>query len=230
MLTELEFYSLARKLGGSEVEGPVIERPAAKGAFAPPPPRRLTTCPRVRLTARPMPRMPSPPATGSPSTSSPRRSRSRSWTIPRAPRPGRAAPRRAAGGARRQDPAPQPRDADLVGLSLSANPDRGLVSPLWPPRPRGARLARRSVRPSEPVRNLPPLTDAAMAPLRRPADRPGGAEGGAQHQVRLAGAAPRWRRARRRGPTTPCWRASCWIPAAAPTRSTPSASSTSAAR
>ena len=46
----------------------------------------------------------------------------------------------------------EPHDAEIVGLSLAASPDRGLVSPVRPP----ARAAASSRRPT-PVRNLPPL-------------------------------------------------------------------------
>ena len=80
LLTELEFYSLAKKLGGSEVEGPVIKRPAAKGAFASAAAAPSHDLPELRLTARPT-RTRSRPQSGWPSTSSPRRSRSRSSTI-----------------------------------------------------------------------------------------------------------------------------------------------------
>jgi DNA polymerase-1 len=54
----------------------------------------------------------------------------------------------------------EPRDAEVVGLSLSASPTEVWYLPLAH-RPAGGELAAPT-----PVRNLPPLTDPALAPLR----------------------------------------------------------------
>ena len=84
---------------------------------------------------------------------------------------------------------------------------RGLVPPLRtsPALPAPSPHRRRS-------RNLPPLTDPALRTDRRPAPRPLGPEGRAQHQVRLAGAPARRASSWRASPTTRCWRASSSIP------------------
>jgi DNA polymerase-1 len=55
----------------------------------------------------------------------------------------------------------EPHDADLVGLSLAASPSEVWYLPFGH-RPRGGDLAAPA-----PVRNLPPITDPAMAPLYR---------------------------------------------------------------
>jgi DNA polymerase-1 len=54
----------------------------------------------------------------------------------------------------------EPRDADIVGLSLSAGPTEVWYLPL------AHRLAGGELAAPTPVRNLPPLTDPALAPLR----------------------------------------------------------------
>ena len=95
----------------------------------------------------------SPRPTGSPSTSRPRR-RSTSWTTPTTfptlVERLRAAPLVAIDT---ETSSLQPHDAELVGLSLAACPDRGLVSAVRPSHPLRPGLGSRA--PDRPVRNLP---------------------------------------------------------------------------
>ena len=88
----------------------------------------------------------------------------------------------------------QPHDAELVGLSLAASPTEVWYLPFGhrPRRRRAGRARRRS-------RNLPPIGDFCLAPLVALLAGSGGPQGRPQHQVRLAGAPPRRRRAGRRG-------------------------------
>ena len=76
----------------------------------------------------------------------------------------------------------------------------------------GAGAGRRNLPAARPIQRCAPLADLLRGPR--------GAEGRAQPQVRLAGAAAGGRRARGRRRTTRCWRASCSIRAAARTAST----------
>ena len=80
-------------------------------------------------------------------------------------RAGRAPPRRAAGGPRRQAGSTQPRDADLIGLSLSATPTEVWYLPFAHRTPAELGSLGEGMAQDDSVRNLPPLTDAAMAPL-----------------------------------------------------------------
>ena len=75
----------------------------------------------------------------------------------------------------------EPHEAELVGLSLAAGPTEVWYLPF------GHRPAAGELAAPAPVRNLPPLTDFALAPLVALLEDPVGPEGRAQHQVRLAG-------------------------------------------
>ena len=136
----------------------------------------------------------SPPPTGSPSTRSPR---SRCVVLddpdavpalvdgsPRARRSWASIPRPARSSLTTRE---------LVGLSLAASPTEVWYLPFGH-RPRGGELAAPT-----PVRNLPPIERRRARAAGGAAAGPRGAEGGSQHQVRLAGASPCRRRAGGRG-------------------------------
>ena len=59
----------------------------------------------------------------------------------------------------------QPRDADLVGLSLSATPTEVWYLPFGHRTPAALGSLGEGMAPPDPVKNLPPLTDPSMAPL-----------------------------------------------------------------
>ncbi len=84
----------------------------------------------------------------------------------------------------------EPHDAELIGLSFAiVRPRRSGTSPSGIGRPAGSSPLR------PPVRTLPPITDARCAPIAALLARSRGPQGRPQHQVRLAGAATRRRRA-----------------------------------
>ena len=138
----------------------------------------------------------------------------RRWTIRRpAARARRAASRRAPLVALDTETAPlEPHDAELVGLSLAASPTEVWYLPFGH-RPRGGELAAPA-----PVRNLPPLDRRRARAARRAAaptprcPRPATTSSTTGRCCAApASSWPAW-------PTTRCSRASCSIPAAAPTR------------
>jgi DNA polymerase-1 len=158
ILTELEFFTLARKLGGQPATD---EPPAGNGASSPP------------VTAE--------PTAGEESAADTAGFTAGDWlAIDQTPElevkvvdsPAevaalvarlRAAPLL---GLDVEASAAQPRDAALVGLALSANAGEVWYFPFGHRSPSALGSLGEGLAPSGAVKNLPPLSDAALAPLR----------------------------------------------------------------
>ncbi len=156
ILTELEFYSLARKLAG---QGSAPLAPAGDGTALPaatPPAEEAAAdaaepaSPGETLTADDWLALDSAPQLAVTVVDDPA-------GIPALVERLRRAPLVALDV---RTSSIEPRDAEIVGLSLAASPSEVWYLPLAH-RPVGGELAAPS-----PVRNLPPLSDPAMAPLR----------------------------------------------------------------
>jgi DNA polymerase-1 len=153
ILTELEFFSLARKLAG---QGSAPAAPVSDGSPSPAPAEPAEadaaepTSPVETLTADDWLALDSAPQLAVSVVDDPAE-------IPALVERLRGAPLVALDV---ETSGIEPRDAEIVGLSLAASPSEVWYLPLAH-RPVGGELAAPS-----PVRNLPPLSDAAMAPVR----------------------------------------------------------------
>jgi DNA polymerase I len=154
ILTELEFFSLARKLAGQG------GAPAAPSSDGPPPPAPAEMPAEAdaaepissgeTLTADDWLALDSAPQLAVSVVADPAEIPALVERLRRAPLVALAV----------ETSSIEPRDAEIVGLSLAASPAEVWYLPLAH-RPVGGELAAPS-----PVRNLPPLSDPAMAPLR----------------------------------------------------------------
>jgi DNA polymerase-1 len=153
ILTELEFFSLARKLAG---QGSAPAAPVSDGSPSPAPAEPAEadaaepTSPVETLTADDWLALDSAPQLAVSVVDDPAE-------IPALVERLRGAPLVALDV---ETSGIEPRDAEIVGLSLAASPSEVWYLPLAH-RPVGGELAAPS-----PVRNLPPLSDPAMAPVR----------------------------------------------------------------
>ncbi|HET7424792.1 MAG TPA: DNA polymerase I [Gemmatimonadales bacterium] len=153
ILTELEFFSLARKLAG---QGSAPAAPVSDGFPSPAPAEPAEadaaepTSPVETLTADDWLALDSAPQLAVSVVDDPAE-------IPALVERLRGAPLVALDV---ETSGIEPRDAEIVGLSLAASPSEVWYLPLAH-RPVGGELAAPS-----PVRNLPPLSDPAMAPVR----------------------------------------------------------------
>jgi DNA polymerase-1 len=152
ILTELEFFSLARKLAGGAGEGVAPESELAAPAAPEPADGAETTAagsPET-FTAADWLALDTAPALAVTVVDDPAE-------IPSLVERLRTAPLVALDT---EASSTEPRDAELVGLSLAASPSEVWYLPFGH-RPAGGELAVPA-----PVRNLPPLGDPALAPLR----------------------------------------------------------------
>ena len=179
LLTELEFFSLAKRLVGGwcrtgERRSVPIARVGAR---------------RRRRRARRRPPLPQPAHALAPS-----RRASRSWTIP-AILPASVARLRAAPlvALDTETNARSPHEAELVGLSLAASPTEVWYLPFGH-RPPGGELAAPA-----PVKNLPPLYRSRLRAAGRAAHDPGVPKAG--HNIKFD-----WQVLRRAGSSSPGWR------------------------
>ena len=153
ILTELEFFSLARKLAG---QGSAPAAPVSDGSPSPAPAEPAEadaaepTSPAETLTADDWLALDSAPQLAVSVVDDPAE-------IPALVERLRGAPLVALDV---ETSGIEPRDAEIVGLSLAASPSEVWYLPLAH-RPVGGELAAPS-----PVRNLPPLSDPEMAPVR----------------------------------------------------------------
>ncbi len=148
ILTELEFFSLARKLAGQGGGGAAGQAPPEE----PPPekPQEEEGGEAAAIAATDWLSLETAPALGVIVVEDPA-------DIPSLAHRLRQAPLVAIDT---ETSSPEPRDAELVGLSLAASPSQVWYLPFGH-RPTGGELAAPS-----PVQNLPPLTDPVMAPIR----------------------------------------------------------------
>jgi DNA polymerase I len=154
ILTELEFFSLARKLAG---QGSAPAAPASDGAAPPPPDASVPEADAAEpasagetLTADDWLALDSAPQLAVTVVDDP-------GEIPALVERLRRAPLVALNV---ETSGIEPRDAEVVGLSLAASPSEVWYLPL------AHRAAGGELAVPTPVRNLPPLSDPAMAPLR----------------------------------------------------------------
>ena len=158
ILTELEFFSLARKLTGQGSP----PAPAGDGATPPSPPPEAraepgdlaeaaeAAAPGETLTADDWLALDAAPPLAVTVVDDPAEIAALTERLRRAPLVGLDV----------EASSIEPRDAEVVGLSLAASPTEVWYLPVAH-RPAGGELAVPT-----PVKNLPPLTDPAMAPLR----------------------------------------------------------------
>ena len=217
IVTELEFFSLARKLEAAprpEATAPSLAAPAGAPVSAPQAAREPGVTPASEQLELPSPPLPASPVAQVMVLDDPA---GIAAVVERL----RAAPLVALDAV---TSTLQPREGELVGLSLAASPAEVWYLPFSHCHRGAGELALGDAAEQPPlVRNFPPLSSDLARPAPGPSGRSGPAQGRSRHQARLAGASRRRRRAALAWPTTPCWRASSSIPAAARIRSTRSA-------